>query len=39
VIKPVTKAVLFALAVQCYGPTAWTWGIWINARKGLEVKP
>jgi hypothetical protein len=38
-VKPITKAVLYALAVQRHGPIAWTWGFWRTARGEFIVFP
>jgi hypothetical protein len=38
-VKPITKAVLYALAVQRYGPNAWTWPLWMGHAGQLVVAP
>ena len=35
-VKPIVKAVLYALAVQRHGPQAWKWGLW-EVKCGLVV--
>lgn len=37
-VRQIVKAVVYALAVQRYGPQAWRWGLW-DTPSGLIVMP
>jgi hypothetical protein len=38
-VKPITKAVLYVLTIWRHGPHAITWGLYIDPRNGLVLKP
>lgn len=38
-VKPITKAVLFALAAMKHGERAWSWGIYSDSLLNLTVRP
>lgn len=38
-VKPIVKAVLYALAVQKHGPRAWLWPMWMTSTMQLLIAP